>query len=57
MTIINSVGCAAAAALTLATTLSACNGGGGDDQSGQKGQASLEVYAESYTATAWAKST
>src|SRR4051812_32218407 len=53
MTTMKSVGYAAAAAFTFATTLSACNGGGGDDQSSQAsplppamGQASLEVYAE-----------
>src|SRR4029450_9830466 len=51
MTTMKSVGYAAAAALTFASTLSACNGGGDDDQSAQssspmKGQASLEVYAE-----------
>jgi hypothetical protein len=49
MTTIKCVGYAVAAALTLATTLTACNGGG-DDQDGQsnlvKGQGSLEVYAE-----------
>ena len=46
MTTMKSVGYAAAAALTVATTLSGCGGGDGGDQSNQKGQASLEVYAE-----------
>jgi len=42
MTMRKNVGCAVAAAIATATTFSAC--GGGDDN--QKGQASLEVYAE-----------
>ena len=47
MTRMESLGCAAAAALTVATALSGCqSSGGGDDQGNQKGQASLEVYAE-----------
>jgi sugar lactone lactonase YvrE len=43
MTTRKTVGCIAAAAITIATTFSAC-GGGGDDN--QKGQSTLEVYAE-----------
>src|SRR6185436_136402 len=48
MTTMKCVGYAAAAALTIATTLSGCGGGGGGDQSAfaLKGQPSHEVYAE-----------
>ena len=46
MTTMKPVGYAVAAALAVATTLSACHRGGDDDQSSQKGQESLEVYAE-----------
>jgi hypothetical protein len=44
MTTRKSIGCVTAAALALATTLSAC--GGSDDSNDRKGQGTLEVYAE-----------
>jgi hypothetical protein len=46
MTTMTYVGYAAAAALTVATTLTACGGGDHSQGSPAKRQASLEVYAE-----------